>query len=316
MTELPTWNGQPGLGPLAAALAKAQSEFAAVTKDKTVVVQKKTGGSYSFKYAPLDQILSVVKGPLSKNGLALVQLLDTDALVTMLIHDSGATLEARTPLPSTADVQAYGSAITYHRRYAVQAMLGIAAEDDDDGNRAAGNQTEVAPDPDEEVVTLIGVDTLTGKIAKGGSGRYQCEWRELPDGGHVIGFAIKRAKAEADFPQVGLMGNVANGLYATGDFAEGPELVGHKVTLRGRFYSVRYPNRTDRQGFTRVIVGQGDGDYIQTDDWRIPPATEANPEGVSPLRDPEQDVIPVAEGQLGFDQAESDRIDAEAAKAV
>src|SRR4026208_1896992 len=99
-----------GMGALGAALAKAQSEFGAVTKDKTVTVTKKTGGTYSFKYAPLDQILGVVKGPLIANGLALVQLLDNEELVTMLIHKSGATLAAHTPLPSVGDVQAYGSA--------------------------------------------------------------------------------------------------------------------------------------------------------------------------------------------------------------
>jgi hypothetical protein len=132
---------QPNLGPLAAALAKASTEFTTVTRDKTVTVQTKTGGSYSFKYAPLDTILAAVRGPLSKNGLALVQLLDEGALVTTLIHESGASISGRIGLPNTADVQALGSAITYLRRYAIQAVLGIAAEEDDDGNHAAGNST-------------------------------------------------------------------------------------------------------------------------------------------------------------------------------
>jgi hypothetical protein len=133
----------PPLGPLAAALAKAQMAFPVVTRSKTVRVTTKTGGSYTFSYAPLDVILDAVRKPLADNGLAVVQLLDREALVTMLLHESGAFLEARTPIPATADVQNFGSAITYLRRYALQALLGIAAEEDDDGNSASGNQ--VAP---------------------------------------------------------------------------------------------------------------------------------------------------------------------------
>jgi hypothetical protein len=127
------------LGPLAAALAKAQTQFATVTRDKTVTVQTKTGGSYKFSYAPLDTILGAVRGPLSENGLALVQMLDDGALETTLIHESGASLTGRIALPNSSDIQGLGSAITYLRRYAIQAMLGIAAEEDDDGNHADGN---------------------------------------------------------------------------------------------------------------------------------------------------------------------------------
>lgn len=123
-------------GRLAAALAKAQASFPPVTRSKTVTVTTKTGGSYKFSYAPLDAILDAVRKPLSDNGLALAQLLDNGSLVTMLLHESGAVLEGRTALPQTGDVQALGSAITYLRRYAIQALLGIAAEEDDDGNAA------------------------------------------------------------------------------------------------------------------------------------------------------------------------------------
>lgn len=300
------------LGPLAAALAKAQSEFGAITRDKEVVVQKKAGGQYRFKYAPLDQILGVVRGPLSKNGLALVQLLDPDALVTMLVHESGATLEARTPIPSSSDIQSYGSAITYLRRYAVQAMLGIAAEEDDDGNAQDGNQAAPAhetPQVGSENVTLIGIDTLTGDVKKGTSDRYLCEWREAPDGAWVIGFAMKRASDGQNYPQVGVMGSLADALRAL--HPDGTSLVGQHLKVRGRFYAVRTVLEDGKLGkaYSRVIVGQGDGDFIETSDLRIPP-----------LADPEQaavDAVPVAEGQEAlFDAAESARIDeAEAARA-
>lgn len=133
------------LGPLAAALAKAQTAFPTVTRSKTVRVQTKTGGAYTFSYAPLDVIIDAVRKPLADNGLAIAQLIDRDELVTMLLHESGAALTGRAALPNSIDVQAFGSAITYLRRYAIQALLGIAAEEDDDGNHSAGNAAENAP---------------------------------------------------------------------------------------------------------------------------------------------------------------------------
>lgn len=132
-------------GALAAALARAQAAFPAISREKEVTVPTKTGGSYKFKYAPLDAILAAVRGPLAANGLAIVQLLDEDVLVTSLLHADGAVLSGRTPIPQTEGIQAYGSAITYLRRYALQAILGIAAEEDDDGNRAAGQGASVRP---------------------------------------------------------------------------------------------------------------------------------------------------------------------------
>src|SRR3990167_1808824 len=88
---------------LAAALAKAQSEFPPIERGKTVRVQTKTGGSYTFTYAPLDEILAAVKPVLSENGLALSQLLSNldgkPALRTMLLHASGGFLEDICPLP-------------------------------------------------------------------------------------------------------------------------------------------------------------------------------------------------------------------------
>ena len=132
-----------GLGPLAAALAKAQAQFPSISRDREVTVQTKTGGKYTFRYAPLDTILAAVRAPMSTNGLAISQLLDGPDLVTLLMHESGAIIEGRTMIPREpgANVQQLGSAITYLRRYAIQAILGIASEEgDDDGNAAAGNK--------------------------------------------------------------------------------------------------------------------------------------------------------------------------------
>ena len=121
---------------LNAALATAQGEFPPITRSKTV----KTG-SFSYSYAPLDAILDACRPVLSKHGLALTQLLESNgtgpAIRTELRHASGQTVSASFPLPTMpAKPQELGSLLTYLRRYAIVALLGIAAEEDDDGTSA------------------------------------------------------------------------------------------------------------------------------------------------------------------------------------
>jgi len=126
---------------LNAALAKAQGEFPAITKDRTVTVRPKASAPYSYSYATLGAILAAVRPALAANGLALVQLLEDDGrgagLRTELRHAGGAVLAATFPLPSVpTDPQGLGSLLTYLRRYAISAILGIAADEDDDGAAA------------------------------------------------------------------------------------------------------------------------------------------------------------------------------------
>lgn len=133
------------MSELAKALAAAQAEFPPIERSREVKVQTKTGGSYTFSYAPLDAILSTVRPVLAKHGLAFSQMLtenaDTPALRTLLLHESGDSLQGVCPLPVTPGMSAqeFGSLVTYFRRYALVAALGIASEEDDDGNAASGN---------------------------------------------------------------------------------------------------------------------------------------------------------------------------------
>lgn len=180
-----------GYGELAGALAKAQASFPPIQRDKEVTVQTKAGGSYKFKYAPLDSILAAVRAPLADNGLAIVQLLDEDVLVTSLLHSSGAILSGRTPIPQTEGVQAYGSAITYLRRYSIQALLGIAAEEDDDGNQAAGNAATFRSRPPAGTVAppVLERVEMTGILSIGESTASDGKLRETPTG-WALGFNL------------------------------------------------------------------------------------------------------------------------------
>lgn len=134
------------LGELAGALAKAQGSFEAVERNREVEVKMKTGGKYSFSYATLDAIVESVRKPLADNGLSYVQGVDGSengsVVETMLMHSSGQWVRTVIPVHAGGNdnrAQAMGSGITYAKRYALTAILGIVAEDDDDGNEADGN---------------------------------------------------------------------------------------------------------------------------------------------------------------------------------
>lgn len=133
------------INDIAAALAKAQGSMSQPSKNRTVKVQTKTGGSYTFDYATFDEILRSVQKPLAENGIAFIQaprIAENGKveIITRLIHQSGQWIESILPVIVTeAGNQAMGSALTYAKRYALTAMLGVAAEEDDDGNAAQGN---------------------------------------------------------------------------------------------------------------------------------------------------------------------------------
>jgi hypothetical protein len=131
-----------------AALAKAQAAMRPVVKDRTAKVQTKTGGGYSFDYADLGSVLDSVKPALNANGIAIVQAagIEGDRVVveTRLAHASGEWLESALAMkPDDLSPQKVGSAVTYARRYALSAMVGVFSEEDDDGNAAQGNTREV-----------------------------------------------------------------------------------------------------------------------------------------------------------------------------
>jgi len=115
------------IGELAKALAAAQGMMDAAKKDSK--------GNYG-KYTTISSILEVVKDALSKNGLAVVQApIPCDVgicLRTTLIHSSGQWISSQLTMKvDIAAPQKVGSVITYARRYALAALLGVGQEDDD-----------------------------------------------------------------------------------------------------------------------------------------------------------------------------------------
>ena len=115
------------------AFTKAQAEFEPPKKTKKAAAFK--GGGYT--YADMAEVLDATRPALAKHGLAVLQPPSMDGstvtVETFLIHVSGAYLQfAPFTMPiGKIDPQGIGTAVTYCRRYAYAAALGVAAEDDD-----------------------------------------------------------------------------------------------------------------------------------------------------------------------------------------
>ena len=126
------------------ALLKAKAAFPLIVKTKTARI---TGdkANYEFKYAPLEEILHAVNPHLQEAGLMLMQGVDGFSLETTLFHESGQFISHAMEMPHAhASPRAFGSELTFRRRYSVTAVLNLAAEEDDDG---AAAEREAAKKP-------------------------------------------------------------------------------------------------------------------------------------------------------------------------
>lgn len=140
------------INELAAALAKAQAAMSGAVKDSS-------NPFFKSKYADLASVWDACRGPLTANGLSVMQFPQTEYdgtpeiyewqsragetrmgvkvlctvhVVTRLLHVSGQWIEGSvSAMLASADPQAVGSAITYLRRYSLQSVVGVAPEDDD-----------------------------------------------------------------------------------------------------------------------------------------------------------------------------------------
>lgn len=120
------------ISELAPALLKAQQAIGEAKKDATNPFFKST-------YADLLSVINTVKAPLNDNGIVFLQAInmvgDSQWAVvdTMLLHESGEYLCASTPIVCAKqnDPQAFGSGITYAKRYGLQSLVGVPSADDD-----------------------------------------------------------------------------------------------------------------------------------------------------------------------------------------
>lgn len=143
------WSKSETIGKLIEALAKAKLKFDPVLKDTT-------NPAFHSKYADLASVIGATQDAMASEGLVMIQMPHAEfgpedakllTLTSLLAHSSGEFLTSDLTLPAMMrerfDAQSVGSAITYARRYAWTAMTGVAQEDDD-GNKAAGMGTKEA----------------------------------------------------------------------------------------------------------------------------------------------------------------------------
>lgn len=157
----------PELGQLAEALSKAQAIIEGAKEDAV-------NPFFKSKYADLASVWNACKKALSSNGLSVIQTVENGGektyLVTMLLHASGQWVRSYMPILATKqDPQAFGSAMTYCRRYALAAMVGVCPADDDAESAMQDTRkpaiTTIGKSQIDEITRLLkGKDELQQKL--------------------------------------------------------------------------------------------------------------------------------------------------------
>ena len=137
---------------IAKALLQAQKEMGNAVKDSKNPFFKST-------YADLNSIREACMPALNNNGIVVLQpttfIEGKNFIKTVLLHESGETIEALTEIVYSKqnDAQSQGSGITYARRYGLQSLVNVGAEDDD-GNSASTKDVKVSVNVDDYINKL------------------------------------------------------------------------------------------------------------------------------------------------------------------
>lgn len=151
---------------LSDALVKALAAISNPAKDAT-------NPHFKSKYATLDTGLNVIREALTKAGIAFSQTTRMEGDLMMLdtrLMFGNEFIEGEYPvIKFPARQQEIGSSLTYARRYSLFAAVGVAGEDDDDGNEA--NVSKIEPTTklisEEQLDELLGLITETGSDPEG-----------------------------------------------------------------------------------------------------------------------------------------------------
>lgn len=151
-----TINHSEQLNELFSALAKAQAGILSAKKDSE-------NPFFRSKFADLSSIWDAIRKPLTDNGLCIIQTCEGQVgamvLITWLGHSSGQWMKSKFPLnPAKNDPQSIGSVITYMKRYALSAIVGVVADEDDDAE-VAMRHSRVEPPKKAPVYSAPAADT-------------------------------------------------------------------------------------------------------------------------------------------------------------
>jgi len=170
----------PQFTELVAALSKAQAAMTNAPKDSL-------NPHFRSNYADLASVINAIRKPFTDNGLSWSQFVRTQErgveVETIVFHSSGQFMKETLFVPTPKfDAQGLGSAQTYGRRYALQAMAGLAGEDDDGNAATASANGRGAASGAAEPITAEQVETLRAAIVEVAA--------DLPR--FLLVFAIKR----------------------------------------------------------------------------------------------------------------------------
>lgn len=159
-------NSSPTITKISIALVKAQSEMGNASKGAT-------NPFFKSKYADLNSIREASLPVLNKHGITALQptcVIDgIDYVETILLHESGEYISSFTRILSDKpnDAQKHGSGLSYARRYALQSILNIGAEDDD-ANHASNKVVDV-----KQMATKLIVEKACKRLRDGEKEVYQ-----------------------------------------------------------------------------------------------------------------------------------------------
>lgn len=153
------------------ALVEVQSEL-------PVIAKTATNPYFQSRYAPLAEVVAAVSPVLTAHGLCVTQWPRIEngqpVLTTILAHSSGEWLSGDMPLLlAKNDPQGQGSAITYARRYAYMSIVGVVADEDDDGNAASRRE------PAQRVPAVTPIRRQLNELTSEQKARARAKWREL-----------------------------------------------------------------------------------------------------------------------------------------
>ena len=155
-------NQSESIADLAAALSKAQASITGALKDSS-------NPFFKSKYADLASCWDACRKQLSDNGLAVIQTIEINegraVLVTTLAHSGGEWIKSYCPILTKDDSpQGQGSGITYARRYALAAIVGLAQIDDD--AEAAQGRHKVSAPQNAELLAKIAATATADELNK------------------------------------------------------------------------------------------------------------------------------------------------------
>lgn len=141
-------------------LAELKKEVGKMTKDSK-------NPFFNSKYFDINQLLEHLEPLLQKNGLIVLQPIINKEVISKIIEiETGDEVCSSLELPALNDPQKIGSAITYYRRYTLQSLLGIQAEDDD-ANKASGKEIQQMPKLTVLTTELRDWNRIKARVEKG-----------------------------------------------------------------------------------------------------------------------------------------------------